>query len=82
MGELTLKDFKGLDLGGRDCGTIAKVLAGKVSLDKMPKFVGRIALMTGGSLFTRTRLATFAMVKSHSREQMTGSCLTQTLKLF
>ena len=52
--ELTLKDFKGLDLGGRDCGTIAKVLAGKVSLDKMPKFVGRIALMTGGSLFTRT----------------------------
>lgn len=51
--ELTLKDFKGFDLGGRDCGTITKVMAGKLPADKMPKFSGKFALMTGGTLYSR-----------------------------
>ena len=51
--ELTLKDFKGFDLGGRDCGTITKVMAGKLPADKMPKFSGKFALMTGGTLHSR-----------------------------
>ena len=54
MGDkLTLKDFKGFDLGGRDCKTITKVMAGTEPAEKMPKFMGKFALMTGGTLYSR-----------------------------
>ena len=53
--DLTPKDFKAFDLGGRDIKTILGVMEGKVPSDKMPKFAGKIALMTGGTLASRAK---------------------------
>jgi hypothetical protein len=53
--DLTPKDFKAFDLGGRDIKTIMGVMEGKVPSDKMPKFAGKIALMTGGTLASRAK---------------------------
>ena len=53
--ELTPKDFKKLDLGGRDATTITKVMSGILPAEKMPKFQGGPALMTGGTLINRAK---------------------------
>lgn len=53
--DLTPKDFKAFDLGGRDIKTILGVMEGKVPSDKMPKFAGKIALLTGGTLASRAK---------------------------